>query len=180
MGQPAAPVPDPAADAVAAFARFLTADGIIVRGAPAGARPAPPAARWRAVLSPPLAEIVAQMLTESNNVIAENLARQVAIATGHQPSFSGGAAAEQAVLRGLGVTAGCSLVDGSGLSPQDRITPAALIRLLALTATDGRLRPVITGLPIAGFTGTLGRGRKLLRDRRPGRRSEWCGPRPAT
>ena len=64
------------------------------------------------------------MLMESNNVIAENLARQVAIATGAQASFSGAAAAELKMLRqAAGVASGISLVDGSGLSPDGPDTP---------------------------------------------------------
>ena len=57
------------------------------------------------------------MLEESNNVIAENLARQVAIATGRPASFTGAAAAVLSVLHGLGVTGTIQLNDGSGLSP---------------------------------------------------------------
>jgi D-alanyl-D-alanine carboxypeptidase/D-alanyl-D-alanine-endopeptidase (penicillin-binding protein 4) len=91
-------------------------------------------------------------------VIAENLARHVALATGRPASFSGGAAAEEAVLRGLGVPAGVGLVDGSGLSPRDRLTPAAELQLLALAAARPQLRAVITGLPVGGFTGTLAPG----------------------
>ncbi len=109
------------------------------------------------------------MLTESNNVIAENLARQVAIATGRPASFSGGAAAETAVLRKLGVRSGVSLVDGSGLSPRDRITPATLVQLIRLAAAPGQpgLRPVLTGMPVAGFSGTLARGGSVFNDLGP-------------
>src|SRR5262249_1606796 len=116
-------------------------------------RPAPPAPRGRArtggVSPPPLAEIIEQMLTESNNVIAENLARQVAIATGHPASFSGAAAAETGVLRRLGV-GGISLVDGSGLSPQDQIIPNTLVHLVRLAARPSRPapRPDITAPPV--------------------------------
>jgi serine-type D-Ala-D-Ala carboxypeptidase/endopeptidase (penicillin-binding protein 4) len=149
----------PAQEAAGAFAGFLRADGIGVAPAPAAAAAPPRAATLAAVSSPPLAEMVRQMLLESNNVIAENLARHVAIATGHPASFAGGAAAEAAVLRGLGVT-GASLVDGSGLSPRDRITPQALVRLVTVASgpAQGRLRPAITGLPVAGFSGTLAAG----------------------
>jgi serine-type D-Ala-D-Ala carboxypeptidase/endopeptidase (penicillin-binding protein 4) len=130
---------------------------------------APPrAATLASVSSPPLAQIVRQMLLESNNVIAENLARQVALATGRPASFSGGAAAEAAVLRRLGVT-GVSLVDGSGLSPRDRITPAALVRLITVASgpAQGRLRAAITGLPVAGFSGTLAAGGSVFADPGP-------------
>ena len=156
----------PAADAARAFASFLTGQGIAVRG-PAAPQVAPRGgATIAAVSSPPLAQIVAQMLTESNNVIAENLARQVAIASGRPASFSGAAAAETAVLRGLGVRDGIGLVDGSGLSPLDRITPDVLVQLIRLDAASGQpdLRPVITGLPVAGFSGTLGPGGSVFPD----------------
>jgi D-alanyl-D-alanine carboxypeptidase/D-alanyl-D-alanine-endopeptidase (penicillin-binding protein 4) len=150
----------PAADAARAFASFLGSDGITVSGPPA-AQPAPAGnAVLASVSSPPLAQIVGQMLAESNNVIAENLARQVAIATGQPASFAGGAAAVTTVLGKLGVHGGFSLLDGSGLSPQDQISPSVLIQLIHMAAAPGEpaLRPVITGLPVAGFSGTLGPG----------------------
>jgi PBP4 family serine-type D-alanyl-D-alanine carboxypeptidase len=119
-----------------------------------------------AVSSPPLAEIIEWMLTQSNNVIAENLARQVAIATGRPASFSGAAAAETAVLRGLGLRGEIRLVDGSGLSPLDRITPGAEVQLISLAASASHpgLRSVITGLPVAGFSGTLALGGSVFPD----------------
>ena len=149
----------PAADAAAAFGSFLARNGIRVLGPPRPAAAPPGSVTIARVVSPPLAEIVQWMLIESNNVIAENLARQVAIATRMPASFSGGAAAVAAADRRLGVR-GIHLVDGSGLSPDDRIAPRALVQLIALAARrdDPRLRPVITGLPIAGFAGTLAPG----------------------
>ena len=112
--------------------------------------------------SPPLSAIVAQMLEESNNVIAENLARQVAVATGQPASFSGAAQAVIRELRRLGVTAGIHLVDGSGLSPQDAIAPATLVKVLELAATGPALRPLLAGLPVAGFSGTLSAGESVF------------------
>jgi D-alanyl-D-alanine carboxypeptidase len=169
----------PGLDAVHAFAGFLRRDGITVRG-----RATRTAARARGpviaeVRSPPLAQIVQWMLSESNNVIAETLARQVALATGKPATFSGAAAAVMAVDRSLGVT-GVQIHDGSGLSPDDLISPQSLVDLVALAAGFGPagsagavgssgatgsvrpahvgLRPVLTGLPVAGFSGTLGPG----------------------
>ena len=158
----------PAPAAAAAFAGFLAADGIQVTGSPRAAR-APAGARPLAVVtSPPLAQLAEQMLQESNNVIAENLARHVAIARGRPASFSGAAAAEESVLRGLGVT-GISLVDGSGLSPRDRITPKALVAAVALAASPARpgLRSAISGLPVAGFSGTLAPGGSVFAEAGP-------------
>ena len=156
----------PAADAAQAFAALLSGQGITVRGPAAPAAAPRGSATIAAVSSPPLAEIVAQMLTESNNVIAENLARQLAIATGRPASFSGGAVAETAVLGRLGIHGGITLVDGSGLSPLDQVTPGVLVQLIRLAASPGQpgLRPVITGLPVAGFSGTLGPGGSVFPD----------------
>ena len=149
----------PSRDAARAFTKYLGKDGVIVRGQPARADAPPHASPLAAVHSPPLAEIVQQMLSESNNVIAETLARQVAIATGRPGTFQGAADAVMAVAARFKVT-GLSLVDGSGLSPMDRISPRALVSLVRLAARSGppSLRPVITGLPVAGFSGTLGPG----------------------
>ena len=155
---------DPAARAAESFGDFLTADGISVTGQPSAATAASGAAVLGSVTSPPLSAIVEQMLLESNNVIAENLARHVAVATGHPASFAGAAAAETAVLARLGVGSGLALVDGSGLSPQDKIAPSALVRLLALAASPQHagLRAAITGLPVAGFAGTLSEGQSVF------------------
>jgi len=149
----------PSRDAAQAFAKFLHKDGIMVRGQPARADAPAHASPLAAVHSPPLAEIVQQMLSESNNVIAETLARQVAIATGRPGTFKGAADAVMAVAARFKVS-GLRLVDGSGLSPMDRISPRALVSLVRLAARSGpaSLRPVITSLPVAGFSGTLGPG----------------------
>ncbi len=128
--------------------------------APAGA------VQLGAVQSQPVAQLVERMLTRSDNDLAEALVRQVAITQGQPASFAGGAAALEGVLGpyldGVGVgRESVALVDGSGLSRLDRLEPAALTRLLARVAsTDGsptveRLAPVLTGLPVAGFSGTL-------------------------
>jgi serine-type D-Ala-D-Ala carboxypeptidase/endopeptidase (penicillin-binding protein 4) len=156
----------PAAQAAQVFASLLSARGIAVRGPVGQATAGRGSAAIASVSSPPLAEIVEQMLTESNNVIAENLARQVAIATGRPASFTGAAAAETAVLHGLGIRGTTRLVDASGLSPLDRIAPGVLVQLIRLDASPGQpgLRGVLTGLPVAGFSGTLAPGGSVFPD----------------
>ncbi len=98
------------------------------------------------------------MLLESNNVIAENLARHIAIALGMPATYSGAADALMTEAHRLGVSTPISLGDGSGLSPQDGIAPQTLVRVLATAARMPRLRSAISGLPVAGFTGTLSAG----------------------
>ena len=149
---------DPAGMTAAAFAGLLVRSGITVTGTPAQSSAPAPAPALASVSSPPLTAIVEQMLTESNNVIAENLARHVAIALGLPATYAGAAAAELTELRRLGITPPASLVDGSGLSPEDKIAPETLVRVLAAAAGRPELRGAVTGLPVAGFTGTLSTG----------------------
>ena len=153
---------DPAGVAAASFAALLAADGIRVTGSPVAQTAPAHAAGIASVSSPPLSAIVDQMLEESNNVIAEDLARQVALAAGRPASFSGAAAAVIGELRRLGVGTGLRLVDGSGLSPQDAISPATLVKVVELATADARVRGVLAGLPVAGFSGTLSAGQSVF------------------
>jgi serine-type D-Ala-D-Ala carboxypeptidase/endopeptidase (penicillin-binding protein 4) len=154
---------DPAGDADAAFRRFLARDGITV-SAVGQVTSTRGMAQLAVVSSPPLSAMVAQMLTESNNVIAENLARHVALALGLPATFSGAARAVTTVASRLGAGTGIHLVDGSGLSPYDRIPAATLVKLVSLAASPAhpQLRPAITGLPVAGFSGTLSPGQSVF------------------
>lgn len=98
------------------------------------------------------------MLTNSDNDIAEALARHTAVATGEPADFDGVSAAIEARLKRLGLpVGGARFHDGSGLDRTDRITADLLTALLAEAADPARpeLRPALTGLPVAGFTGTL-------------------------
>lgn len=119
--------------------------------APAGARV------LASVQSPPLSELIGQMLQNSDNVIAECLARQVAIAKGAPASFLGAAAAIRAVLSSLGVDPGGQLTDGSGLAASDRLTPATLTQVLDLIVSPAHpeLHDIVTALPVAAWSGTL-------------------------
>ena len=149
---------DPAGMTVAAFAGLLAHDGITVAGPPAAVTAPASAPLLASVSSPPLTAVVEQMLLESNNVIAEDLARHVAIALGQPATFAGAAAADVAELRRLGITTPASLADGSGLSPLDAIAPQTLVRTLGVAAGTPKLRGAVTGLPVAGFAGTLSAG----------------------
>jgi D-alanyl-D-alanine carboxypeptidase/D-alanyl-D-alanine-endopeptidase (penicillin-binding protein 4) len=153
---------DPAALAAASFAALLAADGIRVTRSPVPQTAPARSAVLASVFSPPLSAVVEQMLQESNNVIAENLARHVALATGEPASFDGAAQALITALRRLGITSGIRLVDGSGLSPDDAIAPDTLVRIVELAVARPRLRALLAGLPVAGFSGTLSAGESVF------------------
>jgi serine-type D-Ala-D-Ala carboxypeptidase/endopeptidase (penicillin-binding protein 4) len=149
---------DPAGLTAAAFAGLLEQDGITVAGQPAQTVAPATARLLSSVSSPTVAAMAEQMLQESNNVIAENLARHVAIALGLPATFTGAAQADISMLRRLGISAPIQLVDGSGLSPDDAIAPETLVQVLKVAASTPSLSSVITGLPVAGFSGTLAAG----------------------
>ncbi|GAB3796567.1 hypothetical protein GCM10027605_04740 [Micromonospora zhanjiangensis] len=134
--------------------------------APAGSGAAPatggaavsPGTELGRIESPPMIRMVDLMLGASDNIVAEALARQVALARQQPASFVGAATAVTAELADLGLTAdGLRLVDGSGLSRDNRIPPVVLTRALALAGSGRRpeLASVFGGLPVAGWSGTL-------------------------
>ncbi|MFJ9612309.1 D-alanyl-D-alanine carboxypeptidase/D-alanyl-D-alanine endopeptidase [Streptomyces noursei] len=152
---------DPAGDAARTFAGLLKERGITVTGDPAEARAPKNPDRIAVVRSLPLSALVERMLTYSDNDIAEALARQTALAA-HQPaSFDGAAKAVRDALAAQHLPlADAVFEDGSGLDRDDKVSANLLSRLLLAAAAPDKpeLRPVLTGLPVAAFTGTL-RGR---------------------
>ncbi|MGN9819278.1 D-alanyl-D-alanine carboxypeptidase/D-alanyl-D-alanine endopeptidase [Streptomyces sp. SD11] len=148
---------DPAADAAEKFADLLHERGIRTT-VPGTSKASARAKTLATVKSPPLSALVERMLTSSDNDIAEALARQTALAAGEPASFKGGGAATHEQLKKLGLPLkGAKFADGSGLDRADKLTADLLTALLAEAADPDRpeLRPVLTGLPVAGFTGTL-------------------------
>ncbi len=136
----------------------------VTRGrAPGGARV------LATVASAALGTLVEQMLQASDNVLAECLARQVALAEHRTASFTGAARAVRAVLARLGVDPGAGMVDGSGLAAADRLSAATLAGVLRLVAGPGRpvLHTVVAALPVAAWSGTLA-DRYLEGGSRPG------------
>lgn len=154
---PAPRVADPAADAARTFGDLLKGHGI--KATPPGpSKSTTRATTLATVSSPPLAALVERMMTNSDNDIAEALARHTALATGRPADFAGGGAAITARLRQLGLPiAGVDVKDGSGLDRRDRLTADALTALLVKAGDPAHpeLRAALTGLPVAGFTGTL-------------------------
>nr|WP_239095867.1 D-alanyl-D-alanine carboxypeptidase/D-alanyl-D-alanine-endopeptidase [Micromonospora lutea] len=117
-----------------------------------------PGAELGVVHSPPLIRLVDIMISDSDNIVAEALARQVALARDRPASFAGAAAAMADVVAELALpTDGLLLADGSGLSRKNLISPVLLTELLALAASPDRpeLAAVFGGLPVAGWSGTL-------------------------
>ncbi len=192
-------VADPSAEAAAEFARALERAGIRVLGRPARERAERGAPVLARVAGAPLAQVAEQVLSVSDNEGAEVLARHVGLAVSGRAPSAAGTDAVVSTLRRLGVrTAGAEVYDGSGLSRKNRIDPDTLVDVLRLAASEDHpdLRSTVTGLPVAGFTGSLAlrfsetpgrawpgpgqdrdpdRGQRARRrGHRPGRRTRWC------
>ncbi len=147
------PAADPAADAARVLTERLQAHGITVTGAPrAGA--APDGATTVASLdSPPLSQIVAEMLTTSDNESAEAALKEIGVATGGEGTWAAGAAALTTLLGDAGVAVdGVRVADGSGLTIENELTCATLVDVLTLEGSGPVVRD---GLAVAGETGTL-------------------------
>jgi D-alanyl-D-alanine carboxypeptidase/D-alanyl-D-alanine-endopeptidase (penicillin-binding protein 4) len=151
-------VADPSRAAATTFAAALAAHGITVRGAIRAGVADPADPEIAVVRSAPLDQIVEHTLAVSDNNAAEVIGRHVGLSVRHDASFAGGAAAVLQVLQRLGVdTTGSSVYDGSGLSRRNRLTADTLLGVLRVAASPDHpeLRAVVTGLPVAGFTGSL-------------------------
>ncbi len=148
----------PSADTAALLAQRLGVASPVAPGAaPAGAQV------LGEVKSVPVDQLVENMMQLSDNVLGEVLSREVAIARGAEPSFTGGAQAVRAALteHGFDLT-GAVFEDGSGLSPSNKLPARLLADILTAAAKPdasdertARLRPLLTALPVAGGSGTL-------------------------
>lgn len=148
---------DPALAAAIAFKRALERAGVRVGNAAAKGRAPESASELASVDSPPVRTIVRQMDTESDNFYAEMLTKLL----GAEELGKGTTAAGTKVVRrelaerGVPLT-GVRLVDGSGLSTDDRLTAVALASILTKMARDPELASVFRrSLAIAGVSGTL-------------------------
>lgn len=106
--------------------------------------------------SPPISQIVTVVNKVSQNQHAEMLLRLVGKAQGEDGSIAQGAR----VVRQFIVSAGVQpqdffFYDGSGLSPQDVITPRAATTLLAYAARQSWGAVYRASLPVGGVDGTL-------------------------
>ncbi|MFI1914507.1 D-alanyl-D-alanine carboxypeptidase/D-alanyl-D-alanine-endopeptidase [Nocardia sp. NPDC020380] len=165
-------VDDPALDAGRKLATALGVDPARVKlgTAPAGAT------QLAAVQSAPLRDRMLQAMVHSDNVEAEAIGREVAMATGQEASFAGAVKATATALQAAGFDlTGLSMMDSSGLSTDDHIPPRLLNRILTVAAlpdnpaaqanssvdpaatgpTGSPLTPMLDFLPIAGATGSL-------------------------
>ncbi|WP_203336482.1 D-alanyl-D-alanine carboxypeptidase/D-alanyl-D-alanine endopeptidase [Nocardioides limicola] len=163
-------VADPPRAAAEQFAAALTEAGITVIGDPRPQVAPGTADEVAAVTSAPLDQIVRWVLDWSGNEPAEVLAHHVGLALSGEATFATATRGVVDAVRALGVPmVEDEVYDASGLSRANRLSAETLIGVLRLGVDDSRphLRSLLTGLPVAGFTGTL--GSRFVDEAEPGR-----------
>jgi D-alanyl-D-alanine carboxypeptidase/D-alanyl-D-alanine-endopeptidase (penicillin-binding protein 4) len=150
-------VPQPSTDAAGLAASRLEAlleeRGVDVQGG-SGTGTAPEGATELAGIdSPPLREIVATMLTESDNTISELLVKELAVHNGQPGSTAAGLEVLRTTVAAWNLPDDTvAFADGSGLHGGNRLTCEFLLTLLERLGRDSI---VVEGLPISGERGTL-------------------------
>jgi D-alanyl-D-alanine carboxypeptidase/D-alanyl-D-alanine-endopeptidase (penicillin-binding protein 4) len=169
-------VGDPAAFSVSVFRAVLEERGIAVRGASrVEDRPSASAVRGRRVtaptvsgrprarvlathVSPPLREYLAVINKKSNNFFAELVFRTLGRVSRGEGSLEAATAAVAHSLDALGVdTAGVVQLDGSGLSPANRVRAGTFVSLLSRVAEGPLWGEFWATLPEAGNRRELAR-----------------------
>ncbi len=107
--------------------------------------------------SPELKEIIKVINKNSYNFFAEQLLKTIGLEKEGYGSVENGLRAVEEVLGEMGINPdNVSLVDGSGLSRLNLVTPRQLVALLNYMYKSPYFIPFYNSLPIAGVDGTLG------------------------
>lgn len=146
------PATEPAAHAAAVLHALLADRGVDVSTDPeVGSVPGLPA--LATVSSPPVREIVGQLLRESDNQTGEMLLKELGYRYGSGGTTEAGRQVVETTIDELGLpTQGLDVVDGSGLDRDNRLTCGLLVAVLADDAVGDAL---IGGLAVVGESGTL-------------------------
>jgi D-alanyl-D-alanine carboxypeptidase/D-alanyl-D-alanine-endopeptidase (penicillin-binding protein 4) len=135
----AAALPDPAYDAAFRLEDTLKRLGFVVSNEPEstgtltakGLQTPRISANLTTILSPKLSQIVYWTNQKSINLYAEQLLKTIAWKAGKQPSTDNGVEVEQNFWKQRGIDPhSLNIVDGSGLSPGDRVTTLTLATIL--------------------------------------------------
>ena len=145
----------PAREAAQVFAQRLTEQGIAVNSSveqgtvPEGTSPI------AAVRSASLNEIMAFMLRHSDNSLAEEFGRLLALHLGADNSPAGAVRSVEQVLVQRGISAeGLIMPNCSGLSEGSKLTVRTLLEVQQRNLTSGAGAAAAEGLSVVGFVGT--------------------------
>ena len=149
----AVPAPNPAQTAAARLNFLLEFRGVDVAGDAGTGNAAAGATEVAGIDSAPVSDLVAQMLTFSDDQTAELLLKQMGAEEGGEGSTSAGAGVMASSLEAQGVDASSAeIVDGSGLAGENRVTCGLIAQILRATGLDS---PLGQGMAIVGEPGTL-------------------------
>lgn len=146
----------PAVDAAVIFRDALREAGVTVEDGLERDEAPQDATTIAQVSSATLRELLAVMMTQSDNTLAEVFGRLVAIARGEAADFEGATTAVLAGTAAAGVdVSGTVLSDTSGLNSANAIAPELLIDVLVAANEDPALTELARVLPVSGLVGTL-------------------------
>ncbi|MEK0245446.1 D-alanyl-D-alanine carboxypeptidase [Bifidobacterium mongoliense] len=144
-----------AADVVAAFTSLLGQRGIDVRGGASAGTAPDGISPLATVHSATLGEVMSFMLRHSDNTLAEEFGRLLAIHERRENTPTGAVSAVTATLRAMNVDLrGLTMADCTGLSPGSQATASVLARVQAHNLQVGPGTAAATGLSIPGEVGT--------------------------
>ena len=152
-----AALPDPAYDAAFRLNDTLRQLGISVTGAPeststltAKGLQAPVIINnLTTILSPQLSKIIYWLNQKSINLYAEQVLKTIAWKAGKQPSTQNGVAVEQDFWKARGIDPhSLNIVDGSGLSPGDRVTTLTMAAILQSAKKESWFPDFLESLPM--------------------------------
>jgi D-alanyl-D-alanine carboxypeptidase/D-alanyl-D-alanine-endopeptidase (penicillin-binding protein 4) len=137
--------------AAAVFRDALARHGVHVLGATTTGTTPSAARRLADHRSMTVGTMLTPFLKLSNNMHAEALVKTMARVSGKPGDWADGIDAERKALPSLGVDAAqLSIVDGSGLSRMDEVSPARLVDLLRAARNKPWFQEFYDALPIAG------------------------------
>lgn len=144
---------DPAVGAASELARLLLERGITIAGAATSGQAPVGMTTIASVTSAPLIDIVGEMLLTSDNNTAEMLLKEIGFRARGSGTRAAGISVVEERLRAWGVDlTQLTIVDGSGLSRENKITCSAFLSVLERFGTNDE---IVRRLPVAGSSGTL-------------------------
>lgn len=144
---------DPAVGAASEFARLLLERSITITGAATSGQATTGLSTIASVSSAPLVEIVGEMILTSDNNTAEMLLKEIGIRARGSGTRAAGISTIEERLRAWGIDSSqFTIVDGSGLSRENKISCSAFLKILERFGPNDE---IVRRLPVAGTTGTL-------------------------
>jgi serine-type D-Ala-D-Ala carboxypeptidase/endopeptidase (penicillin-binding protein 4) len=153
FARPRVAAAEPDLHAAATLAALLQARGVTVAGGAAEGQAPQGAVIVARQASPPMREVVGQMLRESDNLTAELLVKELGRRFAGEGTTVAGIGVVRQALEAAGLPVSqLAAVDGSGLDRSDR---ASCTLLMAAIERGGPAGAIAAGLPVAARDGTL-------------------------